>query len=231
MPARASETRLHLVGNHHTARLSDRSDGGSQKIFRQIGETFIGKERIDDKAGKAERAFLQRSDGLFHLRRPRLREGFAPLTAKRAIAVGCRHMAHMTAIAAHRRHSRRKLRNRRRIAVIGEVGCDDAGLARYRLRHVQGHVIRLAAGAGENCRIEAFVESRCQPFDIIQNSFMQIARMGVEGRSLTADRLHHTRMAMAHMRHIVIAIEIFAPVRIPEPDTLTLHQMHRVLIK
>src|SRR5690606_26564746 len=79
--------------------------------------------------------------------------------------------------------------------------------------------------------VEAPVEGRRQPLDIVENALVQVARVGVEHRRLPADRLDHPRVAMADMRHIVVAVEIPPPVRIPQPDALAPHQMHRVIVE
>ena len=36
---------------------------------------------------------------------------------------------------------------------------------------------------------------------------------------------------MADMRHVVVAVEIFAAVGIPEPDAFPAHEMHGVVVE
>ena len=55
--------------------------------------------------------------------------------------------------------------------------------------------------------------------------------MTVEGACLFADRLHYPRMTMAHMRHVIVAIEIFSPSGIPDPNAITAHKMQGLIIE
>lgn len=127
------------------------------------------------------RALLKRGDRFFDLGGEGRSECVTRLAAERSVAVGCWHVAHVAAEAADRRHSGRKLRHGRGVAVIGVVGGNHPGFAGHGLSHAQRHVIRLAAGAGEDRRVEALVEGRGQPLDIVENAFVQIAGVGVEG--------------------------------------------------
>src|SRR5688572_10422053 len=96
---RPPETRLHLVRDQQPAGLPDDCCGPPEKTIRQIRETLIGEEWIDDQRRKTERCLLKILYSLVELRRPGIREGFARNVTQRPIAVGCRHMADMAAIA------------------------------------------------------------------------------------------------------------------------------------
>jgi len=106
------------------------------------------------------------------------------------------------------------------VAVIGVVGGDDPGLAGHRLRHPQRHVVGLGPGAGHDRLTDAVAQPRAQTLDVIQHQIMQIAGMGVQHRRLLTDRLHHPRVTMADMGHVVVAIEIALARRIPQPYPL-----------
>ena len=49
---------------------------------------------------------------------------------------------------------------------------------------------------------------------------MQVARVGVERGGLLADRLDDPGMAMADMRHIVVTVQIVAPIGVPDAGAL-----------
>jgi hypothetical protein len=70
-----------------------------------------------------------------------------------------------------------------------------------------------------------------KPRGIVQNPFVQIARVGVQRCDLPTDRFDHARVAMPDMGHVIVAIEISLAVRIPDPDAFAPHQMHRLVIK
>lgn len=143
--------------------------------------------------------------------------GSAALTAQGAIAVRRRHMADMASIACCRDIGARQMRHGGGVAVIGVIRRDDPALARHRLGHPQGDVIRLGPGADHDRGLEVMLERRRQPLDIVKDAFVQIAGVGVQGRCLTADRLDHMRVAMADMRDVVVAVQIlFSPPR-PRP--------------
>ena len=60
---------------------------------------------------------------------------------------------------------------------------------------------------------------------------MQIARVRVQGAGLTADRVDDTGVAVPDMWDIVVAIQIFAPISVPQPNTASFDEMDWVVIK
>ncbi|MCY1304004.1 hypothetical protein D9M70_537380 [compost metagenome] len=112
----------------------------------------------------------------------------------------------MAAEAADRRHAGRELRHGRGIAVIGVVGGDHPGPTGHGLGYAKRDVVGFASGAGQDRRVEAIVEGRGQPLDIVENAFVQVAGVGIERRRLPGDRLGHPWMAMADMRYVVVAV-------------------------
>ena len=50
-------------------------------------------------------------------------------------------------------------------------------------------------------------------------------------RGLGRDRLDDTRMAMPDRRHVVVAIEVAAPLVVKEPNPLATHEMKWLLIE
>ena len=96
------------------------------------------------------------------------------------------------------------------IGHAGVVGGDSAGFAGDRLCHAQHNVVGFAARAHHDRRGDAVVEGAHQPFHIVENAVVQIARVGVEGCRLFADGCNDMRVAMADMEHIVVTIEVLA---------------------
>src|SRR5204863_1770248 len=58
-----------------------------------------------------------------------------------------------------------------------------------------------------------------QPLGITVDVVVKIARVGVEQRELRLRRLHHTRMAVPHKRHVVVNVEI-------RPARFVVHILH-----
>ena len=117
------------------------------------------------------------------------------------------------------------------VAVIGVIGGDHPGFTRQGLRHAQSHVICLGSGAAHQRGVKAGAKGGGQRLDIIQNAFVHIAGMGVQRGGLLGDGLHHLGVAMAHMRHVIVAIKVFAPLGIPQPHALPPHQMHGIFVE
>ena len=59
---------------------------------------------------------------------------------------------------------------------------------------------------------------------------MQVAGVGVQYPHLRLARLHDVRMAMPHMRHIVIGIDIAAAIGIPEVLHRTADNVQRIFV-
>lgn len=70
-----------------------------------------------------------------------------------------------------------------------------------------------------------------QTVGVIQNPFVQIARMSVQGQRLIGDRLDHFWMGMADVRDVVVTIQKPVAVGVPDPRPLAFYQMHGILIK
>jgi hypothetical protein len=115
--------------------------------------------------------------------------------------------------------------------VIGEPGDDDAGAAGVDLSDAQGEIVRLAPGTGEHHLGEFRREVPEEPFGIVEDRVVQVARMGVEQAGLPRQGRHHVRMAVAHRRDVVVHVEIGALLRIVEPHALPSHQMDRIGIE
>ena len=230
MAADPAKAWLHLIRDHHASGPADHRDRRVKEAFFQRRKSLVGKGRAEHETGKAEPAFLQLSNRA----RDIVGKGLC-LSFQRAAhgpqAVGCGHQPDMAGIPANRRAPRRQDGNRGGIAVIGVVGRDHAGLAGHRLRHAQRDVIRLGSGADHDHLAEVVLELAGQPFDVIQNIIVQVARVGVQRRRLFRDRLDHLGVAVADMRHIVVAVQIGPAVLVPHMHARGAGDMHRVVVK
>ena len=229
--AKTPETGLHLIRDDHATRAAHHLDRRIKPAMGQVGKALVGEEGAEDQRGKPVRGRLKRVDLFLHLRRKGMGMGHSRNPAQGAIAVRRGHEGHVGGIAPRWRVCPAELMHGRRVAVIGVIGGDHACLAGQGLRHPQGDVIRLGPGAGHERGIERRAHRRGQRLDIVQNPLVQIPRMGVQRPGLRADRLDHTRMAMADMRHVIVAIQVFAPLGIPQLCAKAAHQMHWFIIE
>ena len=175
--------------------------------------------------------FLQLRDRLFDMGGKGLGETLAFGLAQRAIAVGCRHETDPVRTSANGFAVARHLGHQPGVAVIGVVGRNDAHLARRGLGHAQGDVVGLAARAGQDRGGEIGRKVPGQALDIVQDRLVEIPRVRVQRGGLARNRFDHMGMAVPDMGHVVVAVEILLAVDIPQPDTLALHQVDRVVIK
>ena len=66
---------------------------------------------------------------------------------------------------------------------------------------------------------------RREPLCVFQNISVQVAGVGGENGRLSLNGRHHGRMRMAHVRHVVVHIEVGAIQRVVQPDSLAPHQV------
>jgi hypothetical protein len=150
---------------------------------------------------------------------------------QRSIRLGRGNTAHVRLVAADRRENSRELRHGRSIAVVGRIRADDAGGTRRRLRHLQGDIVRLAAGAGERQCRQARIERRDEPLGIVEQRFIEVARVDVERARLARERIDDVRMTVPDTRHVVVDIEVFATLAIPQPNAFAAHEMQRPVVE
>ena len=228
MAARTAEARLHFVADQKAARRPDRLRRRFQPAWRLRWEALVQKKRTDDKSGEANASLLQFSDGGAYIFGETL-----SLRVFDAIAVGRLHMGDVVAEteANLRDVAARQVAHQRRVAVIGRVGSDDPALACHRLGHTKRDVVRLRPRTGEDGGGERVAECGRQTLHIVEDALVRIARVGVERRSLIGDGLHHARVAVPDMGHVVVAVEIAPPGGVPEPDALSPHDMDGVVVE
>jgi hypothetical protein len=60
---------------------------------------------------------------------------------------------------------------------------------------------------------------------------MQVTRVRVQRRRLVAQRFNHVRMAVPHRDHVIVTIEIFSAVGVPQRRARAAHQVQRLVVK
>ena len=70
-----------------------------------------------------------------------------------------------------------------------------------------------------------------QSLAIVQDALVQVAGGEIEPAGLVRQRLHHMGMAMADVGHVVVGVEVDAPVAVPDPDPLPLHQVQWAVVE
>ena len=228
MGAGAPETRLHLVADQDAARLAHQFGGGVQPAVGIVGKSFVQKIRADDQGGKTNPVMFNLLDLVRH-----------GGCKTRSVGIGVtiavwrfdKSQILIEPEADGRRVGSAQLAHQRRVAVIRGVGRNDPALSGHGLGHAQSDVIGFGPGASQNGGIERRRHGPCEPFDIVEDSVVQVPGMRVQRAGLTTDRLNDTRVTMPDMRHIVVAVEVFSPVGIPKPNALTFHEMDRIIVE
>ena len=123
------------------------------------------------------------------------------------------------------------MRHQSRVAVVCGVRRDDAALAGDGFGHPERDVIGLRSRAGQDCGVQCCVKRAGKPLHIVQKQFVQVTGMRVQNTRLRADRIDHARVAMSDMRHIIIAVQVFSSLSIPDPNTVAAHDVYRVIIE
>ena len=230
MRAEPPEAGLHLVGDEQAPGAPDDRCRWREEVRPQFRETFIGEERAYHHPGKADARVFQLGNRAGDIAREDLRLRLAR-SAQGRQRLRCGHQPDVGGIATDRRTARRKLRRRRRVAVIGVVGRDDPAIAGHRLRHTQRDIVRLGPGADHDCLAQIVAQGAGQPLDIVQHKRVVIPRMGVQRRRLTRDRFDHLGMAVPDMRDVVVGVEVLLPLGIPKPHAFAPDDMHRLVVE
>ena len=94
-------------------------------------------------------------------------------------------------------------------------------------RNLHREVVGFAAGRIEDAGIEIARQPLHQHFAELDDALVQVARMRVERRGLVAQRFDDVRMAMTDRDHVVVTVEIFPAVDVPQGSTRAAHQVQR----
>ena len=115
--------------------------------------------------------------------------------------------------------------------MISMVGDDHTVGAGFSPGESQGQFIGLRAGAGKHGIIKIVRKLICELPGIFQYEIVQIAGVGIQLLHLLVDRVHDLRVTVAHVRHVVIHVEILTAADVIQPDTFPSDQMNRVVVK
>ena len=110
-------------------------------------------------------------------------------------------------------------------------GDDKAGAAGAGPRDAQGEVVGLAAGAGEHDVTDPGRQGGEQPFRVVEDGLVQIARVRVEDGSLSRHRFHDMRVAVSDRCDVIITVEIAIAGRVVEPDAFASDKFYRLFVE
>ena len=123
---------------------------------------------------------------------------------------------------------RREREGRLRDTVVGPGRRDTARGAGGMARDPPRQVVGLAAGVHQQNSVQPSREGGQQPFGQLDGSLLQVAAVGVERGQLGADRVDDRRVRVSQHGHVVVGIEVAAPVRPLEEHPSSTHEMHRL---
>ena len=229
--AHAAEAGLHLVGDDQAACLVHPRNDALQVAGRRVKDAVGHEGGINHHRGNAEALLLQVADqriGKGRIARARV---IVLRAIGAAIDIWRGQQADVRGLPVRGRIRRRKGVNRLAHAMIGEFHRKPAGMAGEGLGHAPCKVVRLAAGIDEGHRGEALGSQLRQPFGIFDRLVCDVARVGAERARLPRDGLRHVRLRVAHMRHVVVAVEIALAVGGSEPHALALHDVQRRVVE
>ena len=115
--------------------------------------------------------------------------------------------------------------------MIGLLRDDDTFAAGILRSHPQSQIICLRTSTHVHYFID-LIRKQFQNFlTVVHDSFMQISGMGVQLLHLPSHCLDDCRMTMADTRHIIVHIQIFCTVGIPQILSFSSHQIHGFPVK
>ena len=230
LPA-AAITRLHLVGDDQPAALAHLGAEPVQ-VVAGYGQRTVGiPDQVDHDRRRFVSALLQPVEFLAGQRQVLLPGLGVVAPVRPAIEVWRLDYRQPVGAVLGRVTVGRKLPRQIRDAVIGSLGDDNALLPADVARDLYREVVGFAAGAGEYAGLEIARQARSQAFAELDDAFMQVTRVRVQRRCLVAQRFDHLRMAVPHRDHVVITIEIFAAVGVPQRRARAAHQVQRLVVK
>ena len=92
--------------------------------------------------------------------------------------------------------------------MIGRVEHDQIALARVRARQPKRQLVRLAARVHEVADAKRIRQRRREPLRVAHQVVVQVARVRVEHAHLLRRRLHDAGMRVAHVRDVVVRVEV-----------------------
>ena len=230
-PVRAgsAEPGLHLIRNEQRPGSTDLLRNRRKEAARRFNHAGTRHDRIDDKRGGTHAATGQRCERLVD----GLRISYAGIVAamRAAINVRGRNRHDVVGHLGGRDILDGNFIGRLRITVVRIIGNDEPGAAGAGTRNTHRELVRFAAGAAEHHRVELVGKLSRQPFRVIQNIVVQVARVRIEERCLFRQRLDDMRMTMADMRYVVVHVQVLAAGAVVQPAAFATHDVHRLVVK
>lgn len=225
--AGAAEAGLHFVGNEEAAGLAHRVHRLGHEAGR-VGEDAVAREHgIDHQRGRAHAVRLEVRDGLAHA----IRERAAQFAGRSAVAVRRGHGAHRIAKLHELAERGRGLGDRRGDAVVRKARDDQSLGPGVRACDAHRQVVGLAAGAGEHRMCELGRQGGEQPLGVVEHTFVQVARVGVEHAGLAGNGLDHVRVAMADRGDVVVGVEMGPALGVVQPHAFATHRVQRRVVE
>jgi len=109
--------------------------------------------------------------------------------------------------------------------MIGRLGYHHALVTGHVPRDLRRQVVGLATGAGEDAGVDIAGHALDQHFAELDDRLVQVAGMGVERGRLPAERLDDPWMTMSDRDHVVVAVEVPAPVGVPKSRAFAAYQV------
>ena len=115
--------------------------------------------------------------------------------------------------------------------MVGRLGYHHALVAGDVARDLRRQVVGLAACAGEDAGVDLTGHALDQHFTEFDDGAVQITRVRIERGGLLAQGFDHVRVAVANGRHVVVAVDVFAAVHVPQPAARAAHQVQRLVVE
>ncbi len=119
----------------------------------------------------------------------------------------------------------------RRVAVIRGIKNHNLFAFCMSASKPESQFIRLASGIYKKANTQRMGECGAQPLCIKHKIFMQVSGVCIQYRHLLLSRFYHARMAVAHMRNVVYAIQIGASIFIVQMLHVSADYFERILIR
>src|SRR5262245_4568032 len=116
------------------------------------------------------------------------------------------------------------------VAVIGGFERNQVAAPRVSARQPQSQLIRLAAGVDEEAYAQTVGQCGAQRRSVLIDQIVKVTRVGVERGHLAPGGLHDARVAMAHVRHIVVSVQITTSLFIEQILHPAAHDLDRLFV-
>ena len=128
-------------------------------------------------------------------------------------------------------HLRRKPGDHDGVSVVGVLEHHRALVAGHGPGDAERQVVGLGARADEHANLQAVRKGRTQALGVLDHVLVQVARMRIESLQLPADSLGNVRVAMTHVRDVVVHVEVAPAVNVGQPHAIAGHDVQRRVVK